>query len=388
MCSSSAPDTSGMQQAALNSSQLSRDAFTWFQQQYADTAPQRDAATARDNAIAQEQLKGMQFANTDAAALQARRKQTEGREDQMIADAQGYDSPERRAAARAEAAAGVQSAYGQQQQAQNRAFARQGMDLTGPQAAALQQQAGLSAAKATAGATYGADRNVEQQGYARKMDAIGLTKGVVGAQATQQGIATNAGTAAAGATGSGLQATYSGTPMMQAGFNTALNGQQIAGNLYGQQAQLQKSGGGDFGSSLAGVGAIMQGAGALYAASSKSKKMDKAPASDEQALEAVNAVPVENWQYKPGQGDEGQHIGPYAEDVQAKMGDKMAPGGQVINLTDLAKNNAAAIQALTAEVAQLEEMLAAKGNAKGSPKPKSDPKPKPMPRPMSKAAHG
>ena len=372
LSSPKAPDTSGVNTAAVMEAQLGRDAFTWFKGEYAATQGQRDAVAARDAQISQEQLKGMQFANTEAQAAAARRRQTEGREDALIADAQTYDSPERRAAARAEAQASVEGAFGRSQQAQTRQFARQGMDLNGIQTAALQQDANLQKAKMVAGATYGADRNVEQQGYARKMDAVNLTKGIGTTQATQQQIATQAGNASAAAGASGLQATYSGVPMMQTGFNTAANAYQAAGNLYGTQAQLQSGGGNSgasFGQAMGGVGAIMQGIGAIYS-SSKRTKMDKAPADGEQALAAVNATPVEHWTYKPGQGDGKAHMGPYAEDVQAHMGNNVAPDGKVIDMQQMQQVNGQAIQALTQQIEDVEAQIA-ELSKQGAARPKA-----------------
>jgi hypothetical protein len=359
LSSPKAPDTSGINNAAVMEAKTGQDALDWFKSTYADTADERAAATARDAKIADAQIAGMEFANTEAQAAAARRRQTEGREDQLIADAQAYDTPERRAAARAEAAASVEGAAGRAQQAQTRQFARQGMDLTGPQSAALSQDANLQKTKLLSGATYAADRNVEQQGYARKMDAVNLTKGIGTTQATQQQIATQAGTAGAAATGSGLQATYSGVPMMQTGFNTALNATQASGNLYGTQAQLQSGGGNNLAGAMSGVGSIMQGIGAIYGSSSKRVKMDKQPVSDDEALEAVNSVPVEKWKYRPGMGDEGAHVGPYAEDVQQTMGDEVAPDGAAVNLNAMQANNGQALKALAAELAELEAQVAA-----------------------------
>jgi len=358
------PDYSGINDAARTSANLSAEQLAWFKQVYADQAPQRAAAEQRADKVANSQVAAMDFATQEAKDLSARRRGVaEPLEDQIIADARGYDTAKRRADAREEARAGVEAAYGRAQQGQTRQLARMGVNLGGPAAAAMLQDANLAKAKASAGATYTADRNVEQQGHARMMDAAGLTKGIVGSQATQQQIAAGAGTGALQATNASLGATNSGTPLMQAGYSGALQGQQVAGNLYGQVAQIQAGGGNGMANMMQGVGGIMQGYGAMTAASSKRLKMGKQSISDEEALEANNRLDVEQWQYKPGavQGEQGQtHVGPYAEDVQREFGDDAAPGGQMVNLEEMAENNAKSIEALTkmldkidAEVAML-----------------------------------
>lgn len=363
-CGGGKPNTDGINQAAVQSSATSQEALKWFQDTYAAEAPQRAAAEDRANKVADSQTAAMDFATQEAKDLSDRRKNVaQPLEDQIITDAQGYDTPERRAAARAEAAAGVQSAYGRAQQAQTRQQARMGVDLTSAQNAALMQDAALSKAKAEAGATYMADRNVEQQGHARMMDAAGLTKGIVGSQATQQQIAGASGTGALQASNASLQATNSGTPLMQVGYTSALQGQQTAGNLYGQAAQIQAGGGNQWAQAAAGAGGIMQGLGAIY--SSKRLKMDKTPISDEEALAANNRLDVQAWKYKPGAvpGDDGQtKVGPYAEDVKREFGDDVAPNGEMVDMKAMADNNGKSIDALTkmldklqAEVAMLEK---------------------------------
>ena len=64
---------------------------------------------------------------------------------------------------------------------------------------------------------------------------------------------------------------------------------------------------------LGGLGSI---AGLAFA-SSKEIKHDK---QGFDALGAVREMPVEKWSYNPGEGDEGEHVGPYAEDFNKATG--------------------------------------------------------------------
>ena len=72
-------------------------------------------------------------------------------------------------------------------------------------------------------------------------------------------------------------------------------------------------------------------------------------------------LPVEKWKYKEGEGDGGEHIGPYAEDVQKSMGDRVAPGGKVIDMISMMGVNLAATKALAKQVESLQSKMAKRG---------------------------
>jgi hypothetical protein len=54
--------------------------------------------------------------------------------------------------------------------------------------------------------------------------------------------------------------------------------------------------------------------------SSKKAKQNREPVAEGESLKAVEAMPVETYDYKPGQGDGGSHVGPMAEDFAAATG--------------------------------------------------------------------
>lgn len=72
---------------------------------------------------------------------------------------------------------------------------------------------------------------------------------------------------------------------------------------------------------------------------------------------------MDGWSYDPAKGgpDEGgrKHTGPMAADVQASMGDAVAPGGKVINLVDMNGKLLAGMQALTKRVEKVERRVKA-----------------------------
>lgn len=368
---SDAPDYSGMNRAAEASAQVSRDALNWFQQEYARTAPDRAAAEQRANAVSDAQLTGMRTATRLAEEADQRNKTVfQPLEDKLVGDAKTYDTPERRAEAAARAAADVEGSFGIAQADLNRALMRSGADPAA--SASMLQQAALAKAKARAGATTGAAQNIEQQGYARMMDAASLGRGLPGTQATQQQIATQSGNSSAANAQQALQAQMSGAGLMSQGFNTALQGNAQAGQLYGQVANLQAQQSNNDGlwGAIGGVAGSMLGgpAGGVLMKSLTSdrnvKKNTGKPADADKALAEVNALPVEEgWQYdlaKGGPDDGGvRHTGPMAQDVRAVMGEKTAPGGKAIDVVSMNGKILAGMQALTKRVKKLEQQEAA-----------------------------
>lgn len=362
------PDTSGINDAARSSAQLGQDAFNWFKAEYERTSPQRDAAAARDDQIAQAQLEGMQYATQQAKEAAERNKTVfQPLEDKLVAGAQNFDTPERRAQAVAESTADVEGAFGRAQQANQRAIMRTGATTSGPAAQSLMQDAALAKAKMVAGATGAATRNVEQQGYARMVDAASLGRGLPATQATQQQIATTAGNAGVNAGAGAIQASQAGVPIMQSGFNTAQQGLSTAGQLFGQAGQLTST---TRGQDLNFLGNAFN----AYMRSSKKVKKGTGKVTDgEEELEEVMATPVhKDWHYDPEKGgppDDGPHTGPMAEDVRAKMGPATAPGGEMIDVKKLTGTLMAAVQAVATDVAELRDQMAARAPMKRKQQP-------------------
>lgn len=357
MCAD-APDTSGVNAAAVASSKLGADQFAWFTKEYERTAPERAAVVARDNAVADAQVKGMSFATDEAKALSDRNKTVfQPLENKIVADAQAYDTPERRAQMAAEAGADVTASFDRASQGATRALMRTGASPTGAVNAALVQDAALAKAKAVAGATTTATRNVEQQGYARMQDAAALGKGIIGNQGTQQQIATQSGGAAVGAGAAGLAANQTGANLMQTGFQGGMQGQAQAGQLYGQAAQIENT---TRGQNMGLLGSAFS----AFMASEKGIKSDTGNVTDGAAeLAEVNATPVEkDWRYDPAKGgpdDGGQpHTGPMAGQVRAKMGEQAAPGGKVIDMRVMGGKLMASVQQLSAQVDDLNRKVA------------------------------
>lgn len=306
---SDAPDTSGLNQAAADSAALSREALAWYKDEYAKTQPQRDAAAATAEKVGASQLAGMDFATQQARDMDTRNKTVfQPLEDKIVADASQFDTAGRRTQAANEATADVEGAFGRAQEGLARDLARNASTPNSGRSMSLMQDAALKKATAIAGATTGAVKNIEQQGYARKMDAVGLGKGVVGNQATMQQIAQGGGAQAVNASAAALQAAGSGASMMGAGFNTALAGQGQAGNLYGQAAKLDSQDNGLMGA-LGGIAGQFAGskAGSTAIAKMFSDETMKSgtgkPANTATMLKQIEGTKVDQgWRYDPAKG--------------------------------------------------------------------------------------
>lgn len=366
MCSD-APDTGGINRAAEASAALSKEALDWYKQTYANEAPLRQQAADKASAVADAQIEAMKTATTQANELYDYNKATFRPIEQRLAtEAQAFDTPERRMQAAAAAAADVDSAFSGARDATMTALGRTDTSLSGGKALSVLGDTAIAQAKARAGATTQAVRNVEQQGWSRMADVANMGRGIASAQATQQQIATNAGTAGVNASNSALGAATSGTGMMSQGFSTAIQGQKAAGDLYGQAASIQQNANDGLMDGLVGLGGLGV---KLWQSDETIKKGTGRMASTAKALAEVKATPVhDGWEFDPAKGgpdDGGQkHIGPMAQDVQRISGDQAAPGGKVINLPDRMGRMEAAVQELAKQVDKLKGKPAQRAKTK------------------------
>lgn len=217
-------------------------------------------------------------------------------QDRFIAEAENYASPERKLAEQNRAVADIRLGIRQNRQAADRSAMAMGIDPSSGRARAATDRMATDTALAVAGARNVAGRQVEEQGRSLRANAINLGSGAAVNPATSIGISNGA---------------------MLNGGNAAMQGYSQQGNLlntqYQQQMQAWQANQGAIGS-LGGALGAMAG---LFLPSSKEIKTDKAPVK---SLDAVKKMPVEAWTYKPGEGDEGRHIGPYAEDFKKATG--------------------------------------------------------------------
>jgi len=135
------------------------------------------------------------------------------------------------------------------------------------------------------------------------------------------------------------------------GFSGAMQGYGQAGQILGNQHSAQMRA---YNADQAASSELWGGVGSLAGLgismlSSKDYKEDKRPARG--VLDTLKKMPVEEWKYKDGIADGGEHVGPYAEDFHAATGQG---DGKSIPLQDAIGVTMGAVQELAEKVEALE----------------------------------
>ena len=354
-----APDYSGMNKAAEANAAISKEALDWYKQMYAEQAPMREQAAQRALEVSDAQLASMRQNDDISQDYWDYQKNTfRPLEEKVVADAQDYDTEARREQKAGEAVADVEAQLAGQMAQQQRGMTRMGVN---PTSGAFQQNGNamsLAAASAKAGAAGQARNQVELQGYARKMDAANLGRNLASSQATSAGVALNAGNSAAQTGQMPMTQAQSAASQMGQGFNTAIQGNQSAANIYGQVAQNQTAANNASGSAL---GSLAGSAMMAFAMSDEDEKTDREAVEPTVSLSAIRKLPdSESWRYRKDSpaNDGGQaHVGPMAQDVRATLGDGVAPGGKAIDLISMNGHLTNAVKALDKKVARLENHI-------------------------------
>lgn len=220
-------------EAARIQAGLGRDQLAFAREQYDRSAP------------ILERIANQQMAAQDEQMAQARDyynyQQDTYRplERGLVADAQRFNTEAYRNDLASKAAADAGVAFGQSQAMNRRAMAAMGANPNSGRFAGMQQASGLAQAANRANAMTGARTQADQMGYARKLDAAGLGRGLAGASAAAYGGATNAGSQAGANTQSAGQ-NYMGNMVQGAG--TIARGQQMGigglGTILNTQADM------------------------------------------------------------------------------------------------------------------------------------------------------
>ena len=353
---SDAPDTSKQDAIAADMQKLTQEQWEWVKGEYEKAAPDRAAAAEMARKVSQAQLDSMGLQDTATRSmLEDRENLYRPLEQKIVAEANEFDTPERREAAAGRAVADVGQQVNIAQAAQQRNQQRMGVNPNSGAALALGNTMSLGEAATKAGAANTARDNIELQGYARKMDAANLGRGIASSQATSAGVALNQGNSAVANAGVPAQAANQGIGVMNGGAASALSGMGSAAGVYGNANGL-KAGGSDGSGLMTALGSAV---GAyLSAGSDENEKTDRAPVDPEISLAAVRKLPpAESWRYREdGQFANGgkTHVGPMAQDVQLSLGDATAPGGKTIDLVSMNGHLTNAVKALDKKVIALE----------------------------------
>jgi hypothetical protein len=285
-------------------------------------------------------------------------------EDQFVQEAKDVDSPERLDQAAATARADVQSASAAQRGASERQMASMGVSPDSGRFAGADRALGLGTALGSVDAQNRARDTLRAKGTAMRADAINLGKGLPASAASLVG-------AGLGAAGQPLAQLNASQGIMQPGYGAAIQGAAGMGNtlnnLYANQLKGYEVQSKIDAANAAGMGDFagkVVGAGITYF-STKKAKTDLKPVAEGSSLKAVEAMPVETYDYKPeavamGLGEEGRHVGPMAEDFAKSTG---KGDGTRIAVQDAIGIALGAVKDLSAKVDRITQAIGLSGAA-------------------------
>ena len=288
-------------------------------------------------------------------------------EDAYIEEASNYASEERQAEAAAEARADVQQSAANARAASERQALSLGIDPTSGRFAGIQAATDNQQALSEAQAANTARQAVRDKGLALKADVANMGRGYAAtAGASAAGSVSASGTALSGSQATNAQA-LSASNVMNSGYAGAMKGYagqaNTLSNLYGMQLQKWQAEQQAQGANMRGIFSGIGSAVGLAFASDENLKEGFADIPEGAALDAVENMPVSEWNYKPGVADEGRHVGPMAQDFVRETG---RGDGHSIPVQDAIGVTMAAVQDLSHEVAGIKKAVGL-NDARGMP---------------------
>ena len=238
-------------------------------------------------------------------------------EGQMVAEARAAGGKDEQEAAAGRAAADVTQAFTSQRDAMMRDMARSGADPSSGRFGAGLRSMAATEALANAGAMTKGREGAKTLGYAKKMDAVGIGRGLPGASQGAYGLAINSGNAAAGNQMNPSQA-YMGN--MAAGNGTIMQGQglrmQGLGNILSSQTSLAASSmnqSDPLMSALGGIGGAYVGKFGFTSAGFSDRRLKE---NIERVGTYENGLPMYEFNYI---GNHDRYRGVMADDVESFM---------------------------------------------------------------------
>jgi hypothetical protein len=216
-------------------------------------------------------------------------------QDAYIEKSKTWASPERKASEAAAASANVAQQASLNQGAMERNAMAMGVNPNSGAYASASQKATTDTALAQAGAKNLSNQQIEAEAQAMQANVINMGSGLAVNPATSMGLSNGA---------------------VSSGGSAAMNGYSAQADMLNTQHNQQMS---SYEANNASTQALLGSIGSVVGMipSSKKIKENKKPVD---ALAAIEGMPVEQWDYKSGEGDGGTHIGPYAEDFQKSTG--------------------------------------------------------------------
>lgn len=247
-------------------------------------------------------------------------------EDQYIRDAEAHDSQERMGQRVSTARVDAKLMGQQAQDAAQRQQAAMGVTPNAGRSLALGQTARMQTGLMALGAGNQARREVRAEADNMRANAINLGKGMAVNPGTSMGLSNGA---------------------MSSGFSGAMAGYGQQGSLLNTQYQQKMQ---SYQANQDQAAGLFGAAGTVIGMLSDKDAKTERKKPGRSLLKAVENMPVEEWRYKKGQGDEGRHVGTYAQDFQRETG---KGDGRSIPIVDAIGTTMGAIKELSAKVDML-----------------------------------
>ena len=249
------PLANASREAAEIQAGLGREQLAFAREQYDRTAPQLEA-------VARQQMQAQSEQMDQARDYYNYQKDTfRPVERGLVADAQRFNTEAYRNQLASKASADAGLAFGQTQASNQRSMAAMGVNPNSGKFAGMQNASGLALSANRANAMTNSRMQADQMGYARKLDAVGMGRGLAGASSAAYGGASGAGSMA-GQNAQSAGQNYMGNMAIGAGTIGAGQGMQLQGlgnalnaNV-NQYINTQDSTLGDIGA-IAGAGVAM-----------------------------------------------------------------------------------------------------------------------------------
>ncbi len=240
MCSSAPPADPLIGQAAVGNMQLSKDALDYYKAKDAANQPRQDKLDALTEQLANQQIDSSAFTTQQAKDQYNRYNDTfVPLENQVVSEAENYDSEAKQAQAAGQAGTDVQVATAQARDASGRSMARMGVNPASGRYQSTQDSLASQEALQEAGARNNAREGVKQYGIALRKDAANFGRNMTGTAAQTIGAATAAGAGATGAVQGSIAAANQSAATLGTGYNTAINGNSTAGSILNGQYAAQ-----------------------------------------------------------------------------------------------------------------------------------------------------
>lgn len=341
-------------QAAQAQVQLGQDWLAFSKEQFGIANERQKGIDALTKQVTDQQIKSMTNANQWAEEDRARWKEKFlPLQDKYIEKASNWDSKEKQAEAAAEAKADVQNSLAEQKAQSERAAAANGVRPDSGQWTGLDRATQLQGGLASAGAQNSARKQLRNEAMALQGDALNIGSNLPSQAGSFMGIGNQAGSSAIGNNIANQNSWRSNIGIMNTGFEGAMTGWNNSANIWRNIGKdrtdmlntSDKMRQDSMGSIMGGAGKLFGMLPGLAMSSSKDAKEDKREVRG--VLDALKSMPIEAWDYKPGEGDGGSHIGTYAEDFKRATG---LGDGKSINIIDALGVTMGAVKELAEKV--------------------------------------